>query len=357
MTQELDKQDKEDIKTLLRPGDILRNGREAQKMSTQDVADHLRLRKQLVEEIEDNKFDPKVAGTFTRGYLRAYAKLVEIPEEEVIAAYYELGIEAPRKDAMQSFSRRTKQQTADSRLMLITYIIAAVIIASVVLFAWQQANEDDMPSTNSMMTDDIREVDPAEAFSDDALETNQENNGQTVSSEQEPEQGSGEDNRSASIDTPEEQSSRETTSLEEIESEVLASEGSSSEQAPEQANINNSGTETADTLEPELAENTLEVVAVAGATIDDVDPNSGELVFFFENDCWVRIDDATGENVASGVKQAGYIMPLTGEGPYRIELGAPEVVEMWYQGQRVDMAQFRQGRVARFTWPVESVEP
>ena len=92
--------------------------------------------------------------------------------------------------------------------------------------------------------------------------------------------------------------------------------------------------------------------SVANASIDDVDPTAGDLVFYFRGDCWVRIDDATGENIAGGVKQTGYIMPLTGEAPYSIQLGAPDLVEMWYRGERVDMSQFRQGRVARFTWPV-----
>ncbi|RTE86213.1 MULTISPECIES: cytoskeleton protein RodZ [Gammaproteobacteria] len=355
MTQDIDQQDQEQNTTALRPGDILRSAREAKKLSTQEVADHLRLRKQLVEEIEDNRFDPKVAGTFTRGYLRAYAKLVEIPEEEVIAAYYELGIEAPRKDSMQSFSRRTKQQTADSRLMLITYVIAAVIVASVVLFAWQQINQEEMPTTSSMMQQDSAQMDVEDAIASASEEEPVVTTPDEVIDDM-TESATSADSTQTNILPVETQTAGDASSTEAQTSEPAEQQESNQSQTAGTDNqvAESQTNETAAVEEPQAS--APDPSAQAMLTIDDVDPNSGDLVFFFENDCWVRIDDATGENVAGGVKRAGYIMALNGEAPFRIELGAPEVVEMWYQGERVDMAQFRQGRVARFTWPVQTIE-
>ena len=77
------------------------------------------------------------------------------------------------------------------------------------------------------------------------------------------------------------------------------------------------------------------------------------MVLDFNEECWVKIDDATGETQAVGVKAAGYRMPVPGEAPFSVTLCKPEAVNVSFNGNAVDMSQFRTGRVARFTVPTE----
>ena len=76
-----------------------------------------------------------------------------------------------------------------------------------------------------------------------------------------------------------------------------------------------------------------------------------ELVFEFAGDCWMNLVDATGEAIAYGVKAQGRIMPVTGVPPFEVTLGAPEVVQISYNGEAVDMSRFRAGQTARFSLP------
>ena len=77
-----------------------------------------------------------------------------------------------------------------------------------------------------------------------------------------------------------------------------------------------------------------------------------EMLMTFNGDCWVNVEDATGEAIAFGVKKAGYVMPLTGRPPFVVTLGAPEVVTIVYEGVPVDMSQFPAGRTAKFDLPL-----
>ena len=77
-----------------------------------------------------------------------------------------------------------------------------------------------------------------------------------------------------------------------------------------------------------------------------------ELVFTFSGDCWMNLTDATGEAIAYGVKASGRVMPVSGIPPFEVTLGAPEVVQISYNGEPVDMSGFQAGRTARFSLPL-----
>lgn len=62
----------------------LRNAREQLGLSQQAVAERLCLKVSTVRDIEEDKAPAELASTFLRGYIRSYARLVHIPEEELL---------------------------------------------------------------------------------------------------------------------------------------------------------------------------------------------------------------------------------------------------------------------------------
>jgi cytoskeleton protein RodZ len=74
----------------------------------------------------------------------------------------------------------------------------------------------------------------------------------------------------------------------------------------------------------------------------------------FSRDCWVKLSDATGEDIAYGIKATGYVMNVAGVPPIEVTLCAPEFVQIIYNGKDVDMSQFRQARTAKFQLPLTS---
>lgn len=69
----------------LSTGVRLRNAREQLGFSQQAVAERLCLKVSTVRDIEEDKAPADLASTFLRGYIRSYARLVHIPEEELFA--------------------------------------------------------------------------------------------------------------------------------------------------------------------------------------------------------------------------------------------------------------------------------
>ena len=78
-----------------------------------------------------------------------------------------------------------------------------------------------------------------------------------------------------------------------------------------------------------------------------------ELIFSFSGDCWIKITDATGNDIAYGVKKAGRVMPVTGQAPFSVILGAPRSVNVQYDGQPIDISFLPSDRTGRFVLPLQ----
>jgi cytoskeleton protein RodZ len=294
------------------PGQILRQAREYAKLSTQDIADKMKLKKALIEDIEQDNFDINISLTFVRGYLKLYAKHVHVEEAVILNAFENLSTQKKEPIILQSFSRRVANQANDDKLMLVTYLILAAIIGLVVIWWFQQSSTETSSSTTSnypeTVTDNviIQESLPLEetltSYSEFLL--------------------SSQTNESDSLDE-----------LVVIEDLTIDDKSSSSETAIDTADLA-----------------VLSSVVIATTETEAAAPV--KLIFEFSGDCWMNLTDATGENIAYGVKVKGRVMPVTGIPPFVVTLGAPEVVEIRYAGERLDMSFLPSGRIAKFDLPL-----
>ena len=71
------------------PGDRLQAARIEQGLSVEDVASRMHLSVSILESIEENNFEEITAPIFVKGYLRAYARIVSLGEDEMIQQYIE----------------------------------------------------------------------------------------------------------------------------------------------------------------------------------------------------------------------------------------------------------------------------
>jgi cytoskeletal protein RodZ len=68
-------------------GQHLRELREARRMSVAEISRTTRVPIASVERIEADRFDELPGEVFVRGFLRAYARAVEVPPDDVLARY------------------------------------------------------------------------------------------------------------------------------------------------------------------------------------------------------------------------------------------------------------------------------
>ncbi|RUO29671.1 RodZ domain-containing protein [Aliidiomarina soli] len=341
------------------PGRLLREGRERLQLTTQQVAERLRLRHQIILDLEGDLFSKYVAGTFTRGYLRSYARLVDVDEEKVLAAYASQGIEEPVDQTMQSFSQRAREQSNDNRLMLVTYIIGAVIIGSAVIFWLQNKDSEVEPVAQGMAERMVSEQDASVELEPASSEV------ETTSATRDPifiDASVVADRANRETDVASGNTPRSTDVVENDQANRDVAEGSSQNNAEsatsEPANsaqseaVDESAT-TAEPVEPTPARQATPQPTQAEPEEAPLPLPDAELVLRFSDDTWIRIEDNNGDAVAFGVKGSGHITELNDQGPYQVTLGAPENVEMYYQGTLVDLSGYRPGRVVRMTLPAD----
>ncbi len=114
------------------PGLRLRTSREATDWTIEDVARHLRLKPNVIEGIENDDYSNPPQMVFLRGYLRAYAKLLNLPEDEIIASFNALHLQEEVKPA-PVLKRTPKSQPIS---MSLVGGIAATLFAIIGLVVW-----------------------------------------------------------------------------------------------------------------------------------------------------------------------------------------------------------------------------
>lgn len=104
----------------------LRNAREQLGLSQQAVAERLCLKVSTVRDIEEDKAPSDLASTFLRGYIRSYARLVHVPEEELLPGLEKTGPAARRQSRSDAefLIRKASQKTR--RLVNVFYLAGTV---------------------------------------------------------------------------------------------------------------------------------------------------------------------------------------------------------------------------------------
>lgn len=322
---------------ILRAGDLLREKRESLGLTQKQLADKLRLRVAIIEGIDENNYEFDQGATFTRGYLRSYAKAVSLDIDEVLAAFD--GVEEPKETElkMQSFSSKVKQERSDSRVTRLTWVIIIIVICISSVW-WYQSQQDTLTETSKKTLLLQEKAQPASP--NRALVASEQDN--TELSQIESVQA---DNKETSEGTIEQGSNAGTTAEANQDSAVDNSAQSNGLGTGEQeaAMVEESAKE----VEPSNVE---EIVIIEEDTTP-LEAQAGAVVMSFSDDCWIQVNDATGKVLATGVKKAGTQFSLSGQAPYSFIIGRPEVVEMTFASEKVDLSGYTAGKVARFTLP------
>jgi cytoskeleton protein RodZ len=302
------------------PGQILSDARKKMGLSQDEVAARLNFRTTLVDEIENEVFDTSMPETFNRGYLRNYAKLVNVSQEDVMASYEQLNVAKTQASELQSFSKGTEKLAESNRIMWVSYLILAILIGSTVVWWMQNNTEQALKETTTS----------SENQKTDLLNDNQVNETLTPPVE--------------SIDA--ENIPVEKTDIDDV---IEAPSAPLIELNQDSSNV------TAPVTQIE----NVQVNAESTTQIENILESEPEVIltnvtFTFSGDCWVNISDATGERIAWGVKKLGYVMKISGQAPFNVTLGRPELVAINFSDEIIDMSQFNAGNIAKFTLPVSN---
>ena len=288
------------------PGQILVAAREALNIDLADLAKQIKVPLYVLEAIDKDRVPKNLPETFVRGYIRSYAKKVNVDEKLVLPQVETVGVIVDDADKeMQSFSRRNKRKALERRLSRVTWVLA-IVLTGTLIFWWLQDNQ-------------YTEFAPVAGDEDHAV-----------------------------VEALE-------VKAEVLPAPVVATDNAQPLSAVELAQVAEEETEAEP--EPEATPTTQEQEPVAltvseKSMVADNGEVDGEgyikVEMRFENDCWVEVHDMAGDRIAIGNKPAGYLMSLNAQGPLNVLLGNPEGVTILVDDKPFNIAHLPKNRVARF---------
>ncbi|WP_340607872.1 cytoskeleton protein RodZ [Xenorhabdus bharatensis] len=345
----------------LTAGQILRQAREKHELSQQTVADRLCLKVSTVRDIEEDNIPDNIVPTFFRGYIRAYAKLVQVPESEILAKLdVQMQHKAVKTSQMQSFSAQKIRKKRDGWLMKFTWLVIIVLLGMTGVWWWQNYNIQQKDLVSMTEQSDIRAQKSASELTDtqpvtasSTLNATEEQSGtaQTEKNALVPLNSAATDSKEPLSSGA--SSSTQTNSVPQSVSQTLTTSGNTASTgvAPVNQGAENS---VATNITPGAVPSTNPVPTNPLSTTENQSSvtNSNELAFNFKGRCWLEIKDANGKKLFSGTKSKGDSLKLSGALPYSLNIGAPAQVEIEFQGKRVNMDAFiKKGTNARLTLP------
>jgi cytoskeleton protein RodZ len=129
-------------------GDMLRIGREHANFSQAQVANNLHLTIEVIEKIEQNDFS-YAAPIFMLGYIRSYAKLVQISPQHISKAIIDTGLGESNPKAAQSAPHELVQRKKHNRRNSCGQYVLLITILVVIALQWHKNSAVNPPDNTT----------------------------------------------------------------------------------------------------------------------------------------------------------------------------------------------------------------
>ena len=282
-------------------GETLRNAREQASYSLPYVTSQTHLKAEIIEALEQEKFDLLSGDVFIRGYIRTYAKLLELEAEPLIAAYAKLK-PAKAQVAGPMVQAKKKRRSTGVDPVVIWSTAAVVVISVGLLISWWTHERVEAPVELAQVADQYEDPLPLDESpaSDQAA-----NNHQVGLGEVSPEIDS-------SLQTPE--------------------------------TISDPNTESAVQVVQARVEDLAIEAPLSGGNVDKV-----RIIVRYKEESWTEIFDARKRRLLHGLIQPGAVRIISGQAPLNVFLGNSPGVELEINGKPFDHSPYvRRNNTARF---------
>ncbi|MFQ6573300.1 RodZ domain-containing protein [Pseudomonas sp. UM16] len=324
------------------PGDILRQARESRDWSQAEVARKLNLTVSSLNNLETGAFDKLPGHTFARGYIRAYAKLLDMDQATLVQAFDQCtGTHAQGSD-VHALGRIEEPVRLSHNILRIVSLLLLVVVIGGGFFWWQDQSSQRSKDLVNMALEHV-EVESADGTTQ--IHPLDEPEDQAVNAAQQP--------HSTPLD---------------LEQAPVSAEPGQDAAAPQTSTSTAVAPVTPTAIAPIAPAAPAAVAAPAPAVAAPVAPavaaaapvatpgvpapapaaaGSGQLHLQFTADCWTSVTDGNGKVLFSAIKRKGDSLDLTGKPPFAVRLGFARGVQVSYNGQPVDVAPFTSGETAR----------
>ena len=284
----------------LTPGEVLRRQRQSIGWSVEDIANALCLAPDLIEELERDDYAGMGGSTFVLGYLRSYARMVNVDLEPTIKNFRdEIPEYVPDPDHIPGSKRSSRRKKARSTLDVALFTLALVIAVGV---GYLLVSEYWWPTKSNQVDENLLAEIPS--LTDGSVEN-----------ESIPE--------SPLIQAPTLSEVVDAMSSESLIPLNLAIQG----------------------LDASSSVNDFTVSPGASASESSA---INRLVLIFDEGSWIDVRDSAGQRLLSQTVSAGNTIELNGMPPFTVFLGNAGGVRVQYLGKIDSYSQSKKGLFARF---------
>ncbi|HEN8799453.1 RodZ domain-containing protein [Pseudomonas sp. CM27] len=319
------------------PGELLRLAREKRDWSQAEVARKLNLTVSSLNHVETGAFDKLPGHTFARGYIRAYAKLMDMDQAALVDAFDRYtGTHAKGSD-VHSLGRIEEPVRLSHNILRGVSLLLLVVVVGGGFFWWQDQGSLRGKDLAKIALEHV-EVESADGTTQ--IHPLDEPEDQAVSVGQQPE--------SAPLSLEQGADGQPAAAAEQAPASPAPSVAAApAQQAPEQAAPAATPAPATPAPAPVAPAAVAPAPAVAAAEPAAVPAGSAKVAIQFVADCWTQVSDGNGKVLFSAIKRKGDNLELTGKPPFAVRLGFARGAQVSYNGQPVDVAPFTSGETAR----------
>ena len=343
---------------------MLLEARSRAGFTQKEVADQLFLMTSFIRHIDEGRFDKLPKPAFVKGYLRSYARVVDLSGDEVVANFE--ASQLPIQDDME-MKDVTDEPMGSSTYTGPVFLTGAVGFAGVVIITslvwiFSDTNEEptasvvsqnetvsnevealQLPSRTMTLTPetvlggvsvDQRSLDQADSVRSDEVGLDQPPAAAIDSEDIQPEEILYEDEEMAAT----------FSSISVLPDEIAAvePEAVSLDQDDGLATPTENTIEVEDQVAEQLVASAVQIqrgqVTINGLEITTISAGGEDELFFqFSDNCWVEIDDAKGVEIYADLNRDGDALRVSGVAPYSILLGKGPSVSLQFNGETVDV--------------------
>ncbi|MBT9303212.1 RodZ family helix-turn-helix domain-containing protein [Pseudomonas sp. TAE6080] len=307
------------------PGETLRQARESNGWSLEEVALKLNLTTSSLGNLENGAFDKLPGHTFARGYIRAYAKLLGTDQAILVQQFDQFTGTDSQGSNVHGLGRIEEPVRVSHTILRIVSLLLLIAVIGGGFIWWQDQTtlrskdliSNALEHVEVESADGTTQIHPLDEPEDQAVVQ-----GQTapetsldLQAGQPPAEGVSEAAPVAVVPTPAVPATPATVAQVPVVPAPIAPV------APTAA-----------------APASLAPVSVAG---------DGRLQITYVADCWTQVTDGNGKVLFSALKRKGDTLDQVGKPPLTLRLGFARGAQVAYNGQPVDVAPFTSGETAR----------
>jgi len=316
------------------PGDRLKKARLAKDLDLSRMADRLHLTSDMVEAIECDDYSEMPARVFVRGYIRNYARAVDLPADSIISQFDQLWPDDDAHVRVDTAPRLPADtRPGNSWAGMVTWLL---LLAVIVLFLmWWQGYLDRFAPDGDAGQPLVEQAEKPQPEPQPQAGSALPENPQPPQAPQ-PIQGEGLLPLPAApaTATPQPPPSRVQPQLPAAD-ETQAAAPATALPLPAAAAEPQAAPPASAPPAPAAAEAPVATVA--------------QVVVRFDEDCWVDIRDSSREFRLFGTMRKGTVKTLQGEPPYKMVLGNAKAVAVSVDGKAFDLTPHSRDNIARFT--------